>query len=162
MLTELHPTVCQAGEVCVGEEPHPIREATWAALEPSTAYAVLALRAAVFVVEQDCVYLDLDGRDLEPTTRHLWIETGDGPAAYLRVLAEGAGVHRIGRVVTAPRARGRGLAGRLLDRVVTAATGPLVLDAQSRLEPWYGTFGFERTGPDFIEDGIPHVPMRRS
>lgn len=154
--------VCQAAGVCPGDEPPPIRDAAWVGIDPVTAYAVLRLRSAVFVVEQDCVYLDLDGRDLEPTARHLWIDDGSGPVAYLRVLDEGAGVHRVGRVVTAPHTRGAGLAGRLVAHVVDTRRGPLVLDAQSRLEGWYGSFGFERTGPEFVEDGIPHVPMRRS
>ncbi len=120
---------------------------------------MLCLRAEVFVVEQDCPYQDPDGRDLEPGVHHLWT---DGPDAYLRILDEGAGVHRIGRVVTAPAARGRGLAAALMTRALElVGDGPVVLDAQAQLEGWYARFGFTTAGPAFLEDGIPHVPMRR-
>lgn len=128
-------------------------------------YALLRLRGEVFVVEQACAYGDLDGRDTEPGTEHRWAhEPGrrDEVLAYLRVLAD-PGVRRVGRVVTAPAARGRGLAGALV-RAVVADHGPagdLVLDAQSHLAAWYGRFGFVRDGGDFVEDGIPHTPMRR-
>lgn len=127
-------------------------------------YAILRLRSAVFVVEQTCVYQELDGRDDEPLTRHLWFaDRTDAPrpniASYLRVLHDPE-ANRIGRVVTDPTARGAGLARRLVDIVVDTTTGPLVLDAQDYLEEFYASFGFVRSGPHFVEDGIPHVPMR--
>lgn len=142
----------------------PVRVARFAELDAATLYALLRLRVDVFVVEQACPYPELDGRDTEPGTLHLWVE-GDGgaPSAYLRVLAEPAGGPRIGRVVTAPDARGRGLAELLVRRALElCAKAPVVLDAQAYLEGWYGRLGFERSGPDTVEDGIPHVPMRRS
>ena len=77
-------------------------------------YAALTLRAAVFVVEQDCPYLDPDGRDLEPTTQHLWIADDDGAmAAYLRVLAR-ARRHAAGSDASSPirASTRRALAGR--------------------------------------------------
>jgi len=144
--------------------PHddlPIREAAWAELDATTTYRIAALRAAVFVVEQQCCYLDLDGRDLEPDARHLFI-TGPGGTvlAALRVLAEADGGHRIGRVVTDPAHRGQGLAARLL-LAALQRRGPFVLDAQSHLSDWYAGFGFEVCGAEFVEDGIPHLPMQR-
>ncbi len=134
----------------------------FSALDAATLYALLRLRADVFVVEQDCVYPDLDGFDLEPGTRHVWWDEGAGPVAYLRVLALPDGSRRIGRVVTAPAARQRGLAERLVRHAVDKAStgGPVVLDAQAHLEGWYRRVGFEPTGPVFIEDGIAHIPMR--
>ena len=141
----------------------------WSDLDPVTAYAVLRLRVDVFVVEQACPYPELDGRDLEPTTEHLWLPGpgGEPVGAYLRVLAgpaeQDAGVRRVGRVVTAASARGHGLAGLLVDDVVARhGDGVLVLDAQAHLERWYTRWGFAPSGPPFVEDGIPHVPMRRS
>lgn len=129
-------------------------------IDAAALYAALCLRAEVFVVEQDCPYLDPDGRDLEPGVRHLWTP---GPASYLRILDEGGGLHRIGRVVTAPGARGRGQAAALMARALElVGDGPVVLDAQAPLEGWYAGFGFARAGPPFVEDGIPHVPMRRA
>lgn len=88
--------------------------------------------------------------------------SGEPVGAYLRVLLEPSGERRIGRVVTAPRARGRGLSGLLVAAVVADHGGqPLVLDAQAHLERWYARHGFTAAGPPFVEDGIPHVPMRR-
>lgn len=139
--------------------------AGWGALDVHVAYALLRLRSDVFVVEQACAYPDLDGRDTEPTTEHRWAHEPGDPAAvlaYLRVLSDPAGV-RVGRVVTAPSARGRGVAGELVAQVVAehGATSTVVLDAQSHLAGWYARYGFVRDGEDFVEDGIPHTPMTR-
>jgi ElaA protein len=120
---------------------------------------IMALRVDVFVVEQACAYAELDGRDTEPGTRHLWLAAG-GIRAYLRVLDEGDN-RRIGRVVTAAEARGEGLAARLVDHAVASTRAPWVLDAQSHLEAWYSARGFVVAGAEFVEDGIPHIPMRR-
>jgi ElaA protein len=130
-------------------------------LDPVTAYQLWALRSRVFVVEQDCPYLDLDGRDLEPGARHWWVERDGAPVATLRVLDEGD-AWRIGRVATDGAWRGQGLAARLV-RAVLAAAGerPVVLDAQSHLVDWYAALGFVPDGPGFLDDGIPHTPMRR-
>lgn len=127
-------------------------------------YELLRLRCDVFVVEQGCPYHELDGRDTEPGTVHHWIADESGPtpiAAYLRTLAEPDGAIRIGRVVTAPWARGRGLAAALVAHAGSASPGPVVLDAQSHLATWYEALGFRVAGEEFVEDGIPHVPMRR-
>lgn len=124
-------------------------------------YALLRLRVDVFVVEQACPYPELDGRDLDPGTRHLWLADAEGsPVACLRLLAE-AGATRIGRVATRADRRGRGLAGRLLDHALASSPAPHVLDAQSHLRAWYEGRGFAVAGPEFVEDGIPHLPMRR-
>jgi ElaA protein len=128
-------------------------------------YAVLRLRCDVFVVEQECAYPEVDGRDLLPGTRHLWISGSDdgvdGVDAYLRVLAEPGGVGRIGRVVTAKSARGRGLAGELMAAALDGAPGEFVLDAQTYARGLYARFGFVAEGEEFLDDGIPHITMRR-
>ena len=130
-------------------------------LAPATAYAVWKLRQDVFVVEQTCPYPDLDGRDLEPGTRHVVLEDDDRVLGYARVLDEGD-TWRITRVVLAPEARGRGWADRLTETAIMLCLDrEIVLDAQSPLVGWYSTFGFEVDGPEFLEDGIAHVPMRR-
>jgi ElaA protein len=143
-------------------EPHDeVRTASFRDLEIGTLYAILKLRSDVFVVEQECFYADPDGRDDEPGTRHLWIEHGDDIRAYLRILDDGD-VLRIGRVVTAREARGAGLAGRLVDAALTViGNRPSVLDAQAHLVGFYAKFGYQQTGPEYLEDGIPHVPMLR-
>jgi ElaA protein len=140
--------------------------APFAELDGATLYALLRLRAEVFVVEQACAFNDLDSRDLEPTAHHVWLDDSGGPpVAYLRVLADPGVATRIGRVVTAPSHRHRGLAERLVRYAVehlAPAGRPIVLDAQSHLVPWYQRLGFAVDGPEFLEDGIPHTPMRRA
>lgn len=131
-------------------------------LDARTLYALLALRVEVFVVEQACSYPELDGRDLEPETIHLWAERDGDILAYVRLLAEPTGEVRIGRVCTKFGARGRGLAARLVDYAVKmAGDRRIVLSAQAHLEAWYERFGFARSGEPYVEDGIPHVPMVR-
>jgi ElaA protein len=143
-------------------EPHDeLRSATFRDLDTTTLYAILALRADVFVVEQQCAYADLDGRDDEPGTRHVWAERDGEVRAYLRILRED-GYERIGRVVTAKPARGAGLAGRLMTRALEIiGNRPAELAAQAPLAGFYARFGFATTGPEYVEDGIRHVPMRR-
>lgn len=129
-------------------------------LGPGVAYAMLQLRQAVFVVEQDCAYLDLDGRDLEEGTRHVVMRDDDAVVGCARVLDNGA-VWRIGRVALRPDYRGRGLADQLVTIALSVTRGrDVVLDAQSPLAGWYSGFGFEVDGPEFLDDGIPHLPMR--
>lgn len=141
-----------------------VRDAALAELDPLTLYRILALRSAVFVVEQTCVYLDLDGRDLEPSARQLWIAAPSGEVlATLRLLVDADGRYRIGRVATAPAARSRGLAARLMDRALELiGDAPAVLEAQSYLVAWYARFGFVPSGAEYVEDGIPHTPMTRA
>ena len=143
-------------------DPTAVRDRRFAELDVATLHDLLRLRVDVFVVEQECAYPELDGRDPEPGTRHVWLDGPDGgPAAALRVLAEPDGSHRVGRVVTRPNARGHGLAGVLLAHVHDTTPGRIVLDAQTYLVPWYASLGYEPIGEEFLEDGIPHVPMAR-
>lgn len=130
-------------------------------LDARTAYEVWRLRQDVFVVEQECPYADLDGRDVEDGTRHVLLrEDGGALLGYARVLDDG-GVWRIGRVALASGARGRGLADHLVTTALQVCPGrDVVLDAQVPLAGWYAGHGFAVDGPEFLEDGIPHVPMR--
>ncbi|GAA3578053.1 GNAT family N-acetyltransferase [Amycolatopsis ultiminotia] len=139
-----------------------LHDAAGPELTAAQLYAILRLRSEVFVVEQDCVYADIDGRDLPADTRHLWLTGEDGELlAYLRVLTDPGGLRRIGRVVTARAARGRGLAARLMAAALADATGEFVLDAQTYAQGLYARFGFVPEGEEFLEDGIPHRTMRR-
>jgi ElaA protein len=139
-----------------------VRVASFRDLDTTTLYAILKLRADVFVVEQKCLYADLDGRDDEPGTRHVWLSHGHEVRAYLRILVDGD-AERIGRVVVAPAARGAGYAGRLMDEALTIiGNRPSVLAAQAYLVRFYGKYGYEQTGPEFLDDGVPHVPMFRA
>jgi ElaA protein len=142
-------------------------------LDAGTLYRILQLRVDVFVVEQQCPYRELDGRDLEPGARWIWATEGDLVLATLRILREDDATARIGRVATAPAARATGIGTVLMRHALAAvdsdaepAEDPgagiaVVLDAQSPLVAWYQRFGFEPDGAEFVEDGISHLPMRR-
>ena len=138
-----------------------LRRARFAELTPFELYGLCRLRVDVFVVEQECPYPELDGRDTEPTTVHVWFEEDGAVLATIRVLDDGD-TRAIGRVATAASARGRGLAARLMEEgIALCGDLPITLGAQAHLEGWYERFGFRRSGVAYVEDGIPHVPMRR-
>jgi ElaA protein len=128
-------------------------------------YELLRLRVDVFVVEQASPYSELDGRDLEESTRHFWL-AGDGWGApmlgCLRLLQEPDEVFRIGRVCTARSVRGRGLGRQLIEAALAeVGDGPCVLDAQDHLAGLYRGYGFVPSGPAYDWDGVTHLPMRR-
>jgi ElaA protein len=130
-------------------------------LSPRTLLGILAVRQDVFVVEQSCAYADIDARDSEAETVHLWVEDDNGRVvSTLRLLSDGESGHRIGRVATLPEARGRGYSGALLRRAIELSGPPTVLSAQAYLVAWYERFGFEVCGERWTEDGIEHAPMR--
>ncbi len=140
-----------------------VRTARFRDLDNATLYALLWLRCDVFVVEQRCAYRELDGRDVEPETVHAWVDHQGAPVACLRILRESDGYARIGRVVTAAAHRGAGHASRLMTSALSLI-GPdacCVLEAQAHLVEFYARFGFVPVGAEYLEDGIPHVSMRR-
>ena len=122
-------------------------------------YDCMALRSEVFVVEQECIYNDLDGVDKR--SRHLLGLDGETVVACARWF-EVDGSTALGRIVTADSHRGQGLGREMmrqaLDRI---GDGPVHMHAQAHLQPFYEEFGFAREGETFLEDGIPHVMMRR-
>ncbi len=129
-------------------------------------YALLRLRAEVFVVEQNCVYQDLDDKD-QPAL-HLLGTTEDGRlAAYTRLLDRGISYPdyaSIGRVITAPFARGQGLGRPLMEASLQAlftayGVQPVKISAQAHLQAYYGSVGFTGVGDIYDEDGIPHRAM---
>jgi ElaA protein len=137
-------------------------------LDVATLYDVLALRSAVFVVEQECAYQDIDGLDLAEGTVHVLGQEAGGIAAYARVLApdDDHPTPRIGRVIVAPEARGQQLARPLMRQALAACErrwpGEAVeLGAQAHLTGFYASLGFEAVSEPYDEDGIPHVWMRR-
>lgn len=138
-----------------------VRVLAFAELDAETAYDVWRLRQQVFVVEQHSPYPDLDGRDREPATRHLLIKEDGALVGYARVLDDG-GWARIGRVLVAKDARGRGLAGELVRAALEEIGDREVrLDAQTGLRDWYASYGFVVSGPEFDDDGVLHIPMAR-
>ncbi|BAV77880.1 acetyltransferase [Pseudomonas chlororaphis subsp. aurantiaca] len=132
-------------------------------------YAILQLRTEVFVVEQKCAYQEVDGQDLEGDTCHLMAWDDDQLVAYLRLLdpvSQGGDVV-IGRVVIAPQARSKGLGHELMEHALKQAQKywpqtPIYLSAQAHLQGYYGRYGFNVVGEEYLEDDIPHIGMRRS
>lgn len=130
-------------------------------------YAVLAARVAVFVVEQNCPYQDLDG--LDGCGLHVSAFSGEIVLAYARVLPPGKRFAEpsIGRVLTTRAARGTGLGRELMRRSIAAAVSAwpgraLRISAQQHLERFYCELGFETVSEAYPEDGILHVEMYRS
>lgn len=144
---------------------HKFFHANISAMDPIVLYKILQIRTDVFVVEQNCPYPELDGRDLEPDSEQVWVTVDDEIAGTIRILRDSDAL-RIGRVVVAAKHRGTGLARELftyaLERCANInPASKLVLDAQAPLQDWYGSFGFEPVSEIFMEDGIPHITMER-
>jgi ElaA protein len=139
----------------------------WSGLDefaPRALYDVLKLRVDVFVVEQNCPYPELDGKDLD--AMHLRALDGDALAAYLRVLSPvDDGPARIGRVIVAPSHRGMKLGDKIMREAIAYCrerfpARDIDLSAQSHLKAFYGSFGFKPVSDEYSEDGIPHIDMR--
>jgi ElaA protein len=142
-------------------------DVAFAELSRDRLYAIMALRERVFVVEQRCAYQDADG--IDPAARHVFATRGGVLSAYLRVVPAGARYAEvsIGRVLTAPEARGAGLGRELMRRghaCVRAHHGDVAirLGAQAYLTRFYGELGYAAIGEPFDEDGIPHIYMMRA
>ena len=132
-------------------------------------YAILRLRSDIFVVEQDCVYLDLDNQD--QSSYHLYAKDKEGAvAAYVRILPTGTAYPQlsIGRVVVEKSSRGKELGIELMVRAEEWAWDlfeyerDVVIMAQSYLLQWYCRLGYVAQGEEFLEDGIPHRIMIKS
>jgi len=139
-------------------------------LTPLELYRILQLRSQVFVVEQNCVFQDMDDHDRRAV--HLFASSSvsaDAPlAGCLRVMGPGVTYPEasLGRVATALSARrtgvGRALVGAALEYLTKHHPGPVYIGAQSYLEKFYASFGFVQDGAPYVEDGIPHIHMRRA
>jgi ElaA protein len=141
----------------------------WHELSTDELYEIMKLRTDVFYVEQKVDETELDGRDREDTTLHLWIPGDHGDvAAYLRVLLDeepeyADAVRLPGRVVVGAAYRGRGLARLLLARVIELfGSQALLLHSQSYITGLYAAFGFIVVGEEFVEAGIAHRTMYRA
>ena len=144
----------------------------FAALSADTLYRLLRLRSEVFVVEQNCVFLDMDG--LDPQCLHVLGEVLDVDGtihlqASTRLVPPGLAFAEasIGRVVTAPAARGGGIGHALMSesvRLLEQLWGPqpIRIGAQAHLESFYNRHGFVSDNKPYIEDGIPHLEMLRA
>jgi ElaA protein len=136
------------------------------ALTTRELYDVLQLRSEVFVVEQACIFQDMDGADAQ--AMHLLGTLAGQLVAYARCFAAGAKFSEasIGRVATRDRVRGSGVGHVLMQQALAYLPqqwGPqaIRIGAQARLEHFYRQYGFVKTGAPYIEDGIPHIEMLR-
>ena len=127
---------------------------------------ILQARSAVFVVEQSCVFQDVDGAD--PASWHLFCRADGEVAAYCRLVPAGAKFAEpsIGRVVTARAVRGTGMGRSLMREALRRCAGlwpgaAIRIGAQLHLERFYGSLGFVRASEPYDEDGIPHIEMLR-
>ena len=129
-------------------------------------YALLQLRNEVFIVEQNCVYNDTDGKD-QPAW-HLMANSDDKLVAYTRILPPGVSYSdpAIGRVVTSSSKRRSGLGKELMKRSIEACENffgktSISLSAQVYLQSFYESLGFIVAGEEYLDDGIPHIKMSR-
>jgi ElaA protein len=129
-------------------------------------YEVLRLRSEVFVVEQQCIFQDIDGADRH--AMHLLGVQGGELDAYARCFEPGTKFSEasIGRVAVRKSARGTGLGYALMEQAVAAISqvwGPqaIRIGAQTQLQAFYGQHGFKDVGTYYLEDGIPHLEMLR-
>lgn len=134
-------------------------------MEPVLLYDLLALREAVFVVEQSCIYQELDG--LDKIAKHLLVTQDEIIVACLRVLPPGGDSSRarIGRVAVSSGWRKQGLARVMVQSAIDKIqldfpSCDIYLDAQTYLQAFYVSLGFRVCGDEFLEDGIPHIPMQ--
>jgi ElaA protein len=144
---------------------------TFRELTTDELYAILKLRQQVFVVEQQCVYLDCDGLDTK--SRHLvgWYNSGERPEpiAYLRVMypEKGGNSTTIGRFLTHPDFRKKGIAREMMAKCLRSIEksfpkSTVCISAQQYLSHFYETFGFHVSSDSYEEDGIPHIGMTRN
>lgn len=127
-------------------------------------YAILQLRSEVFVVEQNCVYQDIDNKDEK--SFHLMAFDGERLTAYCRLVAPGISFNEpsIGRVITSPKYRGKGIGIALIKRAIRhtlevyQATN-IKIGAQLYLLKFYSSFGFIQTSEVYLEDNIEHIDM---
>ena len=143
------------------------RFARFSDLSPQEVHDLFQVRAAVFIVEQDCVFQDLDG--IDPQCWHL-LGRGEGQAivAYCRFIPPGVKFPEpsIGRVVTTSEVRGTGVGRELVREALRCADKlwpgrPIRIGAQKHLDRFYGEFGFVVASEPYDEDGILHIEMLR-
>lgn len=133
-------------------------------LTPHELYAILQLRTEVFVVEQKCVFQDMDDKDQQCYHYMGW---KDGYlAAYIRIVPPGVAYEyaSIGRVVNSPKARGTGIGKELMQTAINKTYEflgkvPIKIGAQLYLKKFYESMGFIQTGDPYLEDGIEHIYM---
>ena len=133
---------------------------TFDELSKSELYEILKLRSAVFVLEQECAYQDIDGLDIDAV--HLFMKENDTLTAYLRIVKKSGDCVQIGRVIAVERRKG--YATKLLKEAIEYIKSideisAIYLEAQVYAVSLYEKLGFTAVSDEFLEDGIPHIKM---
>ncbi len=129
-------------------------------------YEIFHLRVMVFMIEQDCLYNEIDGKD--PKCSHLWCEADGKILAYCRIVPPGVSYEKpsIGRVVSHPEFRHFKLGHQLMRHAIQIIenhyhTTEIKISAQSYLKNFYEKYGFHQTSDEYLEDDLPHMEMLR-
>lgn len=144
-------------------------------MQPQDVHQLYKLRVDVFVHEQQCPYQEIDDTDAAPDTRHILAFANDeqhlvGTARMFPSTVDVEGhdveVAQFGRFAVAADARGTGVARRIMEYALQLAEqilpgAPVFLEAQAPLVDYYAGYGFAVCGPEFLDEGVPHVPMIR-
>lgn len=139
-------------------------------LTPRQVYSLLKLRQQIFIIEQECIFPEIDG--LDPLCKHILAVDGDEVLAAVRIVAPGIDPDHaeqgdrpaIGRVVTSEVLRGQGIGRKMMLRAIDASATefngkPIYLNAQLYLREFYQSLGFVQVSDEYMEDGIPHIAM---
>jgi ElaA protein len=132
----------------------------WAELSTREVENIFSLRSEVFVVEQDCVYQDIDGKDQK--AKHVLGKKENDIVAYARIFKPGDYFKEasFGRAVVKKTERGKGVGDELVKNCLENITEEEIkISAQSYLKGFYGKHGFKAEGNEYLEDGIPHTAM---
>ena len=129
-----------------------------------TLYDIMRLRQEVFILEQNCPYLDADGKDIH--SYHLLGYVDSELVAYLRLVKPGISYDELsfGRILTSKKIRGNGVGKILMEEGIKQSkiiygNIPNRISAQKYLKKFYNEFGFKETNKEYLEDGIPHIEM---
>ena len=147
----------------MSNQTRPVIIKSFEELNKAELYQIIQLRIAVFIVEQDCPYPDLD--DMDQDAQHLWIEDAGEIVCYLRINPAGSRFTEpsLGRIVTKKSHRNHGLAEKLIkkaiDLVCEKESKAIRISAQCYLEKYYEKFGFIKASEEYLEDDIPHIEM---
>lgn len=133
-------------------------------LSPADVYNILKLRQDIFIIEQNCIYDDIDQIDL--ISEHLMFYDGKTLAAYTRIVPAGAKFDEIsiGRIVIHPKYRGEGLGKEIINKSLGILRKREIkcvkIEAQTYLKNFYESFGFNKISDNYDVDGIPHIEMK--
>ncbi len=138
---------------------------SWNELSKNEFHDIIQLRESVFVEEQSCSYLDVDGKD--KSSYHLFLYDNDSLIAYSRLIPKGisyTNTPSIGRVVVHPKHRGNQIGRQMMNKAISSileifVSQEITISAQSYLLEFYTSLGFKTTGEEYLEDNLPHVKM---